>query len=86
MRSSGAIIRYGFRRGGKSVIVISCKPSKLGAAVLTSMIIFSAIWMISGDAPTLAPGMMPPSSVMAEASTIATSCGCQMPTSAHREV
>lgn len=33
----------------------------------------SAIWMISGEAPTLAPGIMPPSSVMAEASTIATS-------------
>jgi hypothetical protein len=41
------------------------------------MMIFSAIWMISGEAPTLAPGMMPPSSVMAEASTIATSWECQ---------
>lgn len=33
----------------------------------------SAIWIISGEAPMLAPGMMPPSSVMALASTIATS-------------
>jgi hypothetical protein len=33
----------------------------------------SAIWISSGDAPTDAPGIIPPSSVMAEASTTTTS-------------
>jgi len=46
-------------------MVMSWRPSMDGAAVLTSMIIFSAIWIISGDAPTLAPGTIAPSSVMA---------------------
>jgi len=91
IRSSGAMMRYGFRRGGRSVMVISWRPSKFGVAVLTSMMTWndnstlegavnsytsntlSAICMISGLAPTLAPGMMPPSSVIALASTIATS-------------
>lgn len=33
----------------------------------------SAIWISSGEAPTDAPGIIPPSSVMAEASTTTTS-------------
>jgi hypothetical protein len=41
--------------------------------VLTSMMTLSAIWISSGEAPTEAPGMMPPFSVMAEASMTATS-------------
>ncbi len=52
---------------------ISCKPSNDGLAVLTSMMTLSAICTSSGDAPTEAPGMIPPSSVMAEASMTATS-------------
>lgn len=83
------MIRYGFRLGGRLVIVMSWRPSKDGAAqvvslskpagfghtpaVLSSIMILSAIWMISGEAPTEAPGMMPPSSVMADASMMATS-------------
>jgi hypothetical protein len=54
-------------------MVMSWRPSKEGAAVLTSMMILSAIWISSGDAPTLAPGMIPPSSVIADASTMVTS-------------
>ena len=34
---------HGFLRGGSSVIVMSCRPSYDGEAVLTSMMIFSAI-------------------------------------------
>jgi hypothetical protein len=37
------------------------------------MMTFSAIWTISGEAPTDAPGIMPPSSVMAVASMTARS-------------
>lgn len=51
-------------------------------AVLSSMMILSAIWIISGLAPTLAPGMIPPSSVMADASMIATS-NCQESENGH---
>jgi len=70
-------------------MVMSCRPSKDGIEVLTSTMIYiavsfsslrtpsdptlSAIWINSGDAPTDAPGIMPPSSVIAVASTITTS-------------
>lgn len=55
--------------------LISWRPSRFGIRVLTSMIIFSALWTISGVAPTDAPGTMYPSSVIAVASTIAQSRG-----------
>jgi hypothetical protein len=50
MRSSGAMMRYGFRCGGSCVIVISCRPLISGMAVLTSTIIYEAtlafgIWL-----------------------------------------
>jgi len=44
-----------------------------GAAVLTSIMIFSAICTISGLAPIEAPGIMPPSSVIALAWSL---CQC----------
>lgn len=40
IRSSGAMIRYGFRNGGSSVMVISWRPSNDGIDVLTSIMIY----------------------------------------------
>lgn len=47
--------------------LMSCRPSNEGSLVLTSMIMFRAEAMISGVAPTDAPGTMDPSALIAVA-------------------
>jgi hypothetical protein len=45
------------RKAGIRAHLMSCRPLKEGSFVLTSMMILSAIWRISGVAPTEAPGL-----------------------------